>query len=152
MFADDWIWTADLWCRKRPLNELSHNPRKCSTSSTDLLNVKSKKVWEDVYLEGRFLSESDPPNSGKCVLWHAGFFGTSIFRLAGRQAGRRRSTQRTDSTEKHICQFLETIFVSTLSLKCSYRQRYYCLGTFLRSFFALVNQIDGSCLNNRRTA
>ena len=24
-FADDWIRTADLWCRKRPLYQLSHN-------------------------------------------------------------------------------------------------------------------------------
>ena len=23
--ADDWIRTADLWCRKRPLYQLSHN-------------------------------------------------------------------------------------------------------------------------------
>ena len=24
-FADDWILTADLWIRKRPLYQLSHN-------------------------------------------------------------------------------------------------------------------------------
>ena len=24
-FADDWIWTADLWCQKRLLYQLSHN-------------------------------------------------------------------------------------------------------------------------------
>ena len=24
-FAIDWIWTADLWCWKRPLYQLSHN-------------------------------------------------------------------------------------------------------------------------------
>ena len=24
-FADDWIWTADLWCRKQPLFQLCHN-------------------------------------------------------------------------------------------------------------------------------
>ena len=24
-FANDWIWTADLWCRKRLLYQLSHN-------------------------------------------------------------------------------------------------------------------------------
>ena len=24
-FDDDWIWTTDLWCRKRPLCQLSHN-------------------------------------------------------------------------------------------------------------------------------
>ena len=24
-FADDWIRTADLWCRRRPLYQLSHN-------------------------------------------------------------------------------------------------------------------------------
>ena len=24
-FADDWNWTTDLWCRKRPLYQLSHN-------------------------------------------------------------------------------------------------------------------------------
>ena len=24
-FVDDWIWTADLWCWKQPLYQLSHN-------------------------------------------------------------------------------------------------------------------------------
>ena len=24
-FADDWIWTADLWYQKRPVYQLSHN-------------------------------------------------------------------------------------------------------------------------------
>ena len=24
-FADDWIWTADLWFQKRPLYQLCHN-------------------------------------------------------------------------------------------------------------------------------
>ena len=24
-FTDDWIWTANLWCRKRPLYQLRHN-------------------------------------------------------------------------------------------------------------------------------
>ena len=24
-FADDWNWTTDLWCKKRPLYQLSHN-------------------------------------------------------------------------------------------------------------------------------
>ena len=24
-FADDWFWTVDLWCQKRPLHLLSHN-------------------------------------------------------------------------------------------------------------------------------
>ena len=23
--ADDWIWTADLWCWTRPLDQLRHN-------------------------------------------------------------------------------------------------------------------------------
>ena len=29
-FADDWIRTADLWCRKQPICQLSHNnyPKK----------------------------------------------------------------------------------------------------------------------------
>ena len=35
-FADDWIWTADLWYWKLPLYQLSHNhcPRHCKILKT----------------------------------------------------------------------------------------------------------------------
>ena len=38
-FANDWIRTADLWCRKRPLYQLSHNHCPRATTTALQLNV-----------------------------------------------------------------------------------------------------------------
>ena len=42
-FADDWIWTTDLWCRKRPLYQLSHN--HCPHGTFAVKNLFWLSLW-----------------------------------------------------------------------------------------------------------
>ena len=43
-FADDWIRTADLWCRRRPLYQLSHN--HCPSAPSLMYVI----VWYTIYM------------------------------------------------------------------------------------------------------
>ena len=41
-FADDWIRTTDLWCRKQPLYQLSHTTAQ--TTALNSLQLKSLNI------------------------------------------------------------------------------------------------------------
>ena len=62
IFADDWIRTADLWYRKRPLYQLSHNhcPQFYLNFQVDLTRemtfCHSKQKFTGVPLMGTFFS------------------------------------------------------------------------------------------------
>ena len=43
-FADDWFRTADLWCRKQPFYQLSHNPYQTS-GITYLRGAEYLELW-----------------------------------------------------------------------------------------------------------
>ena len=36
-FADDWIRTADLWCRKQPMYQLHHNHKSIFRANTKII-------------------------------------------------------------------------------------------------------------------
>ena len=55
-FADDWIQTADLWCQKRSLNQLSH--KHCPVYKQVTLEIIDKWVVLNMNLLCNFLLES----------------------------------------------------------------------------------------------
>ena len=64
-FADDWIRTADLWCRKQPLYQLSHNHcpvLSCFPSvidaelSSDPFNLGKNIICQNQKLRNQFLT------------------------------------------------------------------------------------------------
>ena len=56
-FADVWIWTADLWCWKRPLYQLSHNHCPAITGLNEIsLRQKIFLRPEQKYSVGFFLT------------------------------------------------------------------------------------------------
>ena len=65
-FANDWIWTVDLWCRKRPLYQLSHNhgPYLPKQFITEKMYKRHNKKGH--WMSLRSLEESDQKSNKVC--------------------------------------------------------------------------------------